>query len=101
LREYAKKNTDLTSLIIGAVGNVSPLLTPRSATELALTRYFSGSSYEQEKQVLEELVSTDRDDILALADTLDKICEGSALCLVGSRENVSACSDFIEKILEL
>lgn len=101
LREYAKKNTDLTSLIIGAVGNVSPLLTPRSATELALTRYFSGSSYEQEKQVLEELVSTDRDDILALADTLDKICEGSALCLVGSRENIAACGDLIEKILEL
>lgn len=101
LREYVKKNADLTSLIIGAIGNVSPLLTPRSATELALTRYFSHSTYEEEARVLKELAATDKDDILALADTLDKICEDSALCLVGSRENIAACGDLIEKILEL
>lgn len=101
LREYARKNESLTSLIIGAVGNISPLLTPRSATELALVRYFSHTTYEEEKRILEELASTDSDDIIAIADTLDRICEGAALCLVGSREHIAECGEKIEKILEL
>ena len=101
LREYAAKEESLTTLVIGALGNVLPLLTPRASVELALARYFAGTTYEDEKRIIGELLSTDKEDLLALADVIDSICRTSALCLVGNRDHIAACGDKIDKILEL
>ena len=101
LREYAKRESDLTSLIIGAVGGISPLLTPKLSTALALSRYFASADYAVEKRILEELVSTTADDLVRLADTLDLLCADGARALVGSREHVDGCSHIIDNILEL
>lgn len=101
LREYAKRGEPLQTLIIGALGNILPLITPRASVDLALSRYLSGFTYEEEKRIINELLSTDEEDLLALADTIDAVCQGSALCLVGNREHISACKDRIERILEL
>jgi Zn-dependent M16 (insulinase) family peptidase len=101
LREYAKRGEPLQTLIIGALGNILPLITPRASVDLALSRYLSGFTYEEEKRIINELLSTNEEDLLALADTIDAVCQGSALCLVGNREHISACKDRIERILEL
>ncbi len=101
LREYMKASPNLTSLIIGAVGSITPLLSPRSAGDLALSQYFANSTYEKEKQVLTELVGTKESDILKLADITDKICESGAFSLVGNREHANACKEFIDEIIEL
>ena len=101
LREFARRGGELTSLIIGAVGGVTPLLTPKSSAALALTRYFSSFTYEKEKRMLEELVGTTASDLERLADTLDLVCERGTFALVGGRDMADACSEFIDTVLEL
>ncbi len=101
LREYVKANEDLTSIIIGSIGNYTPVLTPRTSTDLALAEYFSESSYEKEKRILEEIIGTTSDDILKIADIIDKVTSSGVLCLVGSRQHADACSDMIDAVLEI
>ena len=101
LRTYARECEDLTSLIIGAVGSFAPLLTPRLAAELSLARYFSGTTYESERRILEELIGTTRDDLLRVADMVEAAAERGAICIVGSKEHAQECSDIITKVLEL
>ena len=101
LRSYANECEDLTSLIIGAVGNFAPLFTPRLTAELSLARYFAKTTYESEKRILEELIGTTTDDLLRIADTIEAAVNGATLCLVGSAEHAAECSDIITKTLEL
>ena len=101
LRAYAHDCEDLTSLIIGAVGSYTPLLTPRLAAELSLARYFSKATYESEKRILKELIGTTKEDLLRVADMIELVANGGAICLVGSAEHAKECSDIITKTLEL
>ena len=99
LRAYAHDCEDLTSLIIGAVGSYTPLLTPRLTAELSLARYFSKTTYESEKRILEELIGTTKEDLLRVADMIELVANGGAICLVGSAEHAKECSDIITKTL--
>ena len=101
LRSYVKECPDLTSLIIGAVGNFAPLLTPRLTAELSLARYFAKTTYESEKKILEELIGTTKEDILRIADQVECAVNGATLCLVGGAEHAKECADIITKTLEL
>ena len=101
LRSYANECEDLTSLIIGAVGSFTPLLTPRLTAELSVARYFAKTTYESEKKILEELIGTTKDDLLSIADQVEAAVNGATLCLVGGAEHAAECSDIITKTLEL
>lgn len=101
LRSYVNECPDLTSLIIGAVGNFAPLLTPRLTAELSLARYFAKTTYESEKKILEELIGTTKEDLLRIADQIEKTVGSATLCLVGNAEHAKECADIITKTLEL
>ncbi len=101
LRKYVKENASLTKVIIGAVGALSPLTTPRSDTEGALVDFIGGITYGERCRIIKEAIETTPADIEKIADILDALNESRSIAIVGGKELLEKCSGFIDKYLEI
>lgn len=99
LREAAASDMDLTGFIIGAVSDASPLLTPRLKAQIGDSFYFRGVTWEDRCRTRRELLSVTREDLAALADSIEEALAGGGTCIVSSPEQIEAASpDSILKI---
>ncbi len=101
LREFAESGEDITKFIIGAVGDASPLTSPKLKGTLAAARYLRGIDYERECRTRREMLATDKAELLRIADLIDAVTECNAVCIVGGKEQLDASSDIIDNILEI
>ena len=100
LRDFAKSDEDITKFIIGAVGDSSPLTTPKLKGTLAASRYLRGVSYDDECRLRKQILKTDKTELLRIADILDKVCKKEAICVVAGKDKLTACKD-IGTIIEI
>ena len=100
LRAFVASGADLTQFIIGAVGDTTPLETPALKGRSADTRYLAGITHEDVVRRREELLSTNGDKLLKIADTLEALYESAPICVVAGKEKLDEC-DFLEDILTL
>jgi Zn-dependent M16 (insulinase) family peptidase len=100
LREFAKSGEDITKFIIGAIGDVSPLKTPKLKGAIALMNYLRGITYDDECKMRKQMLSTSQNDLLSIADTIDKICEQNAVCVIAGKDKLDTCKS-LENILYL
>ena len=99
LRDLAKSGEDITKFIIGAVGNIAPLLTPKLKGSLAARRYLRGVTDEETEKRLGEILATDSDALINISKILDKICESACPCIIAGRDILDACN--LDSILEI
>lgn len=99
LRQFCAAKPDLTGAIIGTVSDASPLLTPRMRGQVADQYYWEGLTYETRCQRRRELLSATVEDILALAEPLDRALENSGICVVGGQNQLEGCD--LDRILAL
>jgi len=99
LRAIARSGEDLTSAIIGAVGDATPLLSTKLKAAVSAQRYLRGTTYEDLTAALEEILSANSEDLLVIADTLDRICETGGTVIVADKERLESCK--LDKILKL
>ena len=100
LREFADGDEDLSKFIIGAVGDASPLTTPKLKGTLAATRYLRGVGYDDECRIRREMLETDRKELRRIADLLDKVTETDAVCVVAGKDKLDSCTE-LAAILEI
>lgn len=101
LRAFAESGTDITNFIIGAVGDTSPLMTPKLMGSVQTMRYLRGISYEDECKSRREILATDKAELLRIADVIDKVCQLNAICIVADKAKLDTCADIIDTVLEL
>ena len=99
LRKIAKGKEDLTNAIIGAVGDATPLLSTRLKAAVSVQRYIRATTYEDLTKALEEILSTDHNDLLHVADVLDRICDTGATVIVADKERLDSCD--LDNVLKL
>jgi Zn-dependent M16 (insulinase) family peptidase len=100
LRSVANSGEDITKFIIGAVGESSPLTTPKLKATLAASRFLRGVSYEDECRMRREILETDSAALLRVADVLDKICALDCITVFGAKEKVESCKN-LDSILQI
>ena len=100
LREFAESGDDITKFIIGAIGDASPIKTPKHKGTIATSHYLRGITYEDECRIRREMLRTDADELLRIADVIDKICEQNAVCVIAGKDKIDTCKS-LENILEL
>ncbi len=100
LRNVARGGEDVTKFIIGAIGETTPLTTPKLKTTLAATRFLRGVSYEDECKMRREILTTDSKELMKIADILDKICSLDCICIVGAKEKIDTVKG-LEQILQI
>ncbi|MBQ9071117.1 MAG: insulinase family protein [Clostridia bacterium] len=101
LRAVAASGESIENFIIGAVGDSDPLITPKVMGALAIGAYIRGESYENRALRRNEMLKTGPDDLVRIADLLDKVTVDSGVCVVGGRDKLYACGDEIETIIEI
>ena len=90
------KDMDLTGMILGALAESDPLLTPRMKGKTADSLYWRGTSYENLCQDRREMLSAGPEDLTALAEELDRLAEDASVCVLGSRKQLDACEGLDE-----
>ena len=99
LRQFCAMKPDLTGAIIGTVSDASPLLTPRMRGMVADQYYWEGLSYETRCARRRELLSATVEDLLALAEPLDRALAHSGVCVVGGQNQLAECD--LDRILAI
>ena len=101
IRNFCTEGVDLTRMILGSVSNADPLLNTRAKIGMAETMYFKGTTYEDQCRMIRELIGTTPDDLLALADVLEKTCEDNAVCVVAGQSLLDACGEQLSGISQI
>lgn len=101
LRSLAESGDDITNFIIGAIGDSDPLITPKVLSALAVTSHLRGESYEDRVKMRTELISTCKDDLLAMADLLERAFERGGICVVGGKDKLDGCGEKLDTVIEI
>lgn len=101
LRSVAESGEDITNFIIGALGDSDPLITPKVLSALSVASYLRGETYEDRLRARTELISTGKDELLAMAELLDRAFENSGVCVVGGKDKLDACGEKIDVLIEI
>lgn len=100
LRSVAMSGEDVTKFIIGAIGEISPLTTPKIKINLVISRFLREFSYEDECTMRREILDTGSKQLLKAADTLDKLCALDCFTVFGAKENVESFKN-LDAILQI
>ena len=99
LRKIARSKKDLTVSIIGAVGELTPLLSTKLKASLSVLRYLRGTEYDDLSTTLDEVIHTSKDDLLEIADALDRVCNTGAVVVLADKDKLDTCN--LDNILKL
>ena len=100
LRSFAREGRDITKYIIGAVGDADPVRTPRLRGSMCTVRYLRGISYEQSCEIRRKMLATDADELVRIADIIEKCVARGAVCVVGGKEKLDSIPD-LDEILRI
>ena len=100
LRDFAQQTSDFTGFIIGAVASSSPLMTPKTKAQVADRFYFSGTTWEDRCNARNQLLHTDAQQLLQMADVLEKTLRDGGICMVGGQPQLDKCAD-LESVITL
>ena len=101
LRGFVNSGESFENFVIGALGDSEPLITPRVIDALALLDYVSGKTYEDALKARNELINTSSNDILKIADSLEKMMSGSGICIIGGKAQLDSAKDKIDTVIEI
>lgn len=90
LRQFCREGKDLTGLIIGAVSDSEPLLSPHAKGLTADAWHWQGITYPDRCRRRRELLCATAEQLTAMADTLDTALQGG-VCVVGGQPQLDAC----------
>ena len=100
LRKLADSGDDITTLIIGAIGDYDPMITPKLLSALSLGCYLRGETLEDRRRYRSEMINTSASDLRAAADLIERIAEGG-VCIVGGRDKLDACGEALTSFVEI
>ncbi len=101
LREFAASGADLTDYIIGTIGDIDPLASPKTVASIAFVSYLRGETDESRLAYRKQLIGTTHADLLTIADMIDRLSKTNARCVVGSKSIIKAAADRLETIVEI
>ncbi|MBO5879734.1 MAG: insulinase family protein [Clostridia bacterium] len=100
LLEFSRSGKSIDKYIIGAIGEASPHLTPRTRGSVATLRYFNGFTDEMRKKMKRDILSATCEKLAELSSAIQRTNAESVFCIVGPREVLSKISQ-IDSILEI
>lgn len=86
LRNIANSDLEIDKYIISTLGSQDTVNTPRSSAANAVSMYLSGKDESFLNKCRQEILNTDKGEIIRLSYVLDKVLENSALCLAGPKD---------------
>ncbi len=99
IRSFVREGGDVTKYVIGAAGDSDPIRTPRMRGAVCTLRYLRGRDHEDAMRIRRQLLLTDSNELLRLADVIENATRDAAVCVVGGREKLESLS--LDEILTI
>ena len=93
LRSFCADKTPLGSFIIASVASTEPLLAPAQRGLMADKLWFSGYTYEIQKEIRAQMLHTDYEKLLWCADVADAMAENGRVAAIGQEGQLAAFED--------
>lgn len=94
--EDIDENTDITSLIIGALSSADPLLTTKNKILTYDSLYFRGITYEERMKNREAILKATAKDLKDNAEYMKQWLEDKYICVVGNAEALNNLDDYTD-----
>lgn len=98
LRRVAKEETSLDKYIISAVAGTEPYETPSVETTRAAELVLSGRTPQDLYRRRREMLQTSPADLLRFAETLDRLAESKAICIIGGAAQLEAGTNVVDVV---
>lgn len=99
LDDFCKNTKDIDGYIIGTVAGANPLMQAKTKGIKADDNYRRGVTDEDRKKLLLEMINATPDKISTLCNKLNSTLSDCGMCVIGSRDQINACSlDTIETL---
>ena len=85
--------------IIGAIGDSSPYLTPRSRANVGTLRYLSDITPELRARLRGEILSANPEKLKAFADDLREKMDGAVYCIIAPKDKIETCE--VDAVLDI
>lgn len=83
LRAFKPDSRELTSAIVGAIGDLDTYLLPDAKGAASLTRYLAGDTDEQRQLMREQILSTTAKDFQNFAEIMAEAARCGVVCVLG------------------
>ena len=91
----------MTKYIIGTISDMDVPQTPQMKGNRSLSAYLCGLSYEKLQADRKELLSTQPEDIRALADHVEAILKTGVFCVVGGETKIREHEQLFDVVEDL
>ncbi len=98
LRGFAASGGSLDKFIISTIGGMEPIMTPRQELSRNAAMYFAGRTQGDVHRLRSQVLHTTAEDMLAFADTLDKLTAAAHTCVVAGKPILDACGEKLDKV---
>jgi hypothetical protein len=88
LRQTSLSDSEVSSSIIGTIGNIDAYQFPNTKGATSMMRYLTGQTDERKQQRREEILATTAADFRAFADMLDHMKTHGVVAVLGSPEAI-------------
>ncbi len=83
LRNFNPDSRELSSAIVGAIGDLDTYMLPDAKGAAALSRYLCADSDDARQQMRDEILSTTAKDFKAFADVMEQVAKEGSICILG------------------
>lgn len=99
LREFVNSGVDYGGYIISTVADSMQVMTPKAMGMRADDCFWQGISHEYREKLITEVLKTDAEDLMAIAEMIGKAFEKPGICVVGGEAQIEMCElDYINNI---
>ena len=101
LEKFDPTKREMDKYIIGTIGDLEPVLSPKDKGIRALYDYFKGVTDKDRQREKEEVLSLKKEDVTSLSGIFRKALSKNCFCVIGSESKINAEKDIFGKILKL
>ena len=98
LRDFVASGVKLDKFIISSIGSLEPIMTPRQELGLNANLHFTGRGQADLSRLRSQVLHTTPEELLAFADTLDKLSATASVCVVAAQPVLDACGEKLDKV---
>lgn len=93
LKSYCEGDESLDKFIISAVASTEPLRAPGDRGQAADDRWFTGVTYEMQREMRRQMLTTTREKLLDWCDALRAMSSEGTVCVVAHDDALKQCED--------
>ena len=101
IRAFCSEQPDLTGYILSAVSAIDPLRNASAKMAAATVFHFRGITRQMIVDRYRQLIGTTSEDLLKLCDAVEDVAADETVCVVAGKDQLDACADTIQTIINV